>query len=69
MTSDESNFKSDLDGDQAQLDRLEQEERAVETRNHVGFADVARRLHLEDRIRALDDEIVRSKEIPVRGEG
>ena len=69
MTSDDRNRKSDIDDDQALLDRLEKEEQSIEAEDHVSFADVARRCHIESRICALDDEIRRLKQVPVRGGG
>jgi flagellar biosynthesis/type III secretory pathway chaperone len=69
VTSDEKEDERSLDEDKALLHQLEQQEREMETEEHSGFSDAESRDHIEDRIRELDDEIVRLKQRPARGEG
>jgi hypothetical protein len=55
--------------EESELQALEREKEAVESRPHDGFADAARVVRLESEIEALDERIEREKQRPTRGEG
>jgi hypothetical protein len=68
MDDRDDQFRNSVD-EQSELQALEREKEAIESRPHDGFADAARVVRLESEIEALDERIGREKQRAERGEG
>ena len=54
--------------EESELQALEREKEAIESRPHDGFADAARVVRLESEIEALDERLEREKRRAERGQ-
>jgi hypothetical protein len=55
--------------EESELQELQREKEALESRPHDGFADAARVVRLESEIEALNQQMEREKQRAERGEG
>jgi hypothetical protein len=69
MSADRDDQFRNLADEESELQALEREKKAIESRPHDGFADAARVVRLESEIEALDERIEREKQRAERGEG